>query len=368
MRVLLASKALVVGGHHDKLRALGAKPDLDLVAVAPDRWIEQGRAHIAERPPPRGYEIVYTPLALNGRYHLFWFRRLRQIMRSFRPDVLHIDEEPYNLATAIACRDAVRYGVRPVFFAWQNLHRRYPPPFRWIERYVLERADAIAGSESAAEVLHRKGHRRCIEIIPQFGVDPQVFAPCPQPREPDRFVVGFAGRLIAAKGVDVLIRAVGSIGGDVTLRIAGTGPSEPDLRRMSAAMSGVVFEGAIPSADMPAFYNSLDVFVLPTVGRRGWTEQFGRAAIEAMACGVPVIVSTAGELPHVVDRAGLIVPSSDAHALADVLNALRDDSKHREQLARAGREHVLERYTTQTVADATAAFYRQIAGRAGQAA
>jgi len=110
------------------------------------------------------------------------------------------------------------------------------------------------------------------------------------------------------------------------------------------------------------------VFVLPTVGRRGWTEQFGRAAIEAMACGVPVIVSTAGELPHVVDRAGLIVPSSDAHALADVLNALRDDSKHREQLARAGREHVLERYTTQTVADATAAFYRQIAGRAGQAA
>ena len=361
MRVLLASKALVVGAHHDKLRALGANPDLDLLAVAPDRWVEEGRAQVAERPPPRSYEIVYTPLALNGRYHLFWFRRLRQIMRRFRPDVLHIDEEPYNLATAIACRDAERYGVRPVFFAWQNLHRRYPPPFRWIERYVLERAEAIVGSEAAGEVLRRKGHSRRSVVIPQFGVDPQTFAPRRRPRDPDRFVVGYAGRLIAAKGVDILVRAVGAIGGDVDLRLAGTGPAEPDLRRMSAAMSDVVFEGPLPSADMPAFYNDLDVFVLPTVGRRGWTEQFGRAAVEAMACGVPTVVANTGELPQVVDQAGLVVPAADAHALADALKQLRDDPDLRGRLSHAGRAHVTERYTTQAVADATANFYRLIA-------
>ena len=362
MRVLVVSKALVVGAHHDKLRALGANPDLDLLAVSPDLWVEQGRAQIAERPPPRGYEIVHTPLALNGRYHLFWFRRLRQIMRRFRPDVLHIDEEPYNLATAVACRDAVRYGVRPVFFAWQNLYRRYPPPFRWLERYVLERADGIVGSEAACEVLRRKGHTRPIEVIPQFGVDPELFAPRPRSRDPDRFVVGYAGRLVAAKGVDVLIRAVGSIGGDVTLRLAGSGPAEPDLRGMSAAMPGVVFEGAISSAAMPDFYNGLDVFVLPTVGRRGWTEQFGRAAVEAMACGVPTVVSSSGELPHVVGQSGVVTPPADAHALAGALNRLRDDPARREQLATSGRVHVLERYTTRAIADATAAFYRLIAG------
>ena len=361
MRVLLASKALVVGAHHDKLRALGANPDLDLLAVSPDRWVEQGRAQTAERPPPRSYEIVHTPLALNGRYHLFWFRRLRRIVRRFRPDVLHIDEEPYNLATAIACRDAMRYDVRPIFFAWQNLHRRYPPPFRWLERYVLDRADGIVGSKAAAEVLRRKGHTRRLAVIPQFGVDPQVFAPRPAPRATDRFVVGYAGRLITAKGVDILVRAVGAIGGNVTLRLAGTGPAEPDLRRMSAAMPGVVFEGAIPSAEMPAFYHGLDVFVLPTVGRRGWTEQFGRVAVEAMACGVPTVVSATGELPHVVDRAGVVTPPADAHALADVLNGLRDNPERRRQLAQAGRAHVLDRYTTRAVADATAAFYRLVA-------
>ncbi|MDE2867827.1 MAG: glycosyltransferase family 4 protein [Chloroflexota bacterium] len=365
MRVLLASKALVVGAHHDKLRALGANPDLDLLAVAPDRWIEQGQAQVAERPPPRGYEIVYTPLALNGRYHLFWFRRLRRLMRRFRPDVLHIDEEPYNLATAIACRDAVRYGVRPIFFAWQNLYRRYPPPFRWFERFVLARADAIVGSEAAGDVLRRKGHRRRIEMIPQFGVDPELFAPCLRARDSERFVVGYAGRLVAAKGVEVLIRAVGAIGGDVVLRLAGVGPAETDLRRMAAAMPHVAFEGAIPSADMPAFYQGLDAFVLPTVGRRGWTEQFGRAAVEAMACGVPTIVSSTGELPHVVGQAGVVTPPADAHALSDALNRLRDDPDRREHLAQAGRAHVLQRYTTQAVADATAALYRSVAGDEG---
>ena len=328
----------------------------------PDRWVEQGRSQVAERPPPRGYEITYTPLALNGRYHLFWFRRLRQCIRQFRPDVLHIDEEPYNLATAIACRDAVRYGVRPVFFAWQNLHRRYPPPFRWIERYVLERADGIVGSEAAGEVLRRKGHTRRSVVIPQFGVDPRVFAPRPEPGNTDRFVVGYAGRLVEEKGVDILVRAVGAIGGDVILRLAGSGPAEGDLRRMAAAMPGVVFEGALPSAAMPEFYNGLDVFVLPTVGRRGWTEQFGRAAVEAMACGVPTVVADTGELPQVVDRAGVVAPTADAHALADVLKRLRDDPARRGRLARAGRSHVLERYTTQAVADATAAFYRSLVG------
>jgi len=361
MRVLLASKALVVGAHHDKLRALGANPDIELLAVAPDRWIEQGRAQVAERPAPRGYEIVYAPLALNGRYHLFWFRGLRRIIRRFRPDVLHIDEEPYNVATAVACRDAVRYDIRPVFFAWQNLHRRYPPPFRWFERYVLAQADAIVGSQAAGEVLRRKGHRRRIEVIPQFGVDPEVFAPRARPRDSDRFVVGYAGRLVPAKGVDVLVRAVGALGERAVLRLAGTGPAEPDLRRMSARMPGVVFEGAIPSTEMPAFYRGLDVFVLPTVGRRGWTEQFGRAAVEAMACGVPTVVSATGELPHVVDKAGMVTPPSDAHALADALKRLRDHPAVRWELAETGRAHVLKNYTTQAVADATAAFYRSIA-------
>ena len=93
MRVLLASKALVVGAHHDKLRALGANADIEILAAAPECWIENGRALKAERPEPDAYAIEYLPLRLNGHYHMYWFRSLGRLIRRFRPDVVHIDEE-----------------------------------------------------------------------------------------------------------------------------------------------------------------------------------------------------------------------------------------------------------------------------------
>jgi len=64
---------------------------------------------------------------------------------------VHIDEEPYNVATAHACRVARSRGTRVVFFAWQNIRRRYPPPFAWFERYVFGRAAGIAGTVTAAD-------------------------------------------------------------------------------------------------------------------------------------------------------------------------------------------------------------------------
>ena len=80
-----------------------------------------------------------------------------------------------------------------------------------------------------------------------------------------------------------------------------------------------------------------------------------------MACGVPTVVADTGELPQVVDQAGVVAPAADAHALAGVLQRLRDAPDRRKRLARAGRANVLARYTTQAVADATADFYRLVA-------
>ncbi|HCU73336.1 MAG TPA: glycosyl transferase family 1 [Chloroflexi bacterium] len=359
MKVLLASKALVVGAHHDKLRALASVNDVDVLAVVPDRWVESGQVAMAERPRPRGYEVEHVSLALNGHYHLYWFRELRRLVRRFRPDVLHIDEEPYNLASALACRDALDVGAAPVFFAWQNLSRRYPPPVRWIENYVLRCADGIAGTERARQVLVSKGHRRASVVIPQFGVDPDIFVPNVNPRSNGQFVIGYAGRLVPEKGVDVLIRAVRAIGGNSVLRIAGDGPTMDHLRRLEPIVN-VEFVGGVPSEEMPSFYQDLDVFVLPSVGRKGWVEQFGRAAVEAMACGVPTIVSDMGELPSVVGDGGEIVPAGDVDALSTMLRTLRGEVGRRQELAVNGRERVLGRFTTRAVAQATASFYRAV--------
>ena len=332
---------------------------MDVLAVAPDRWIESGHVTVAERPSPRGYAVEYVALALNGHYHLYWFRELRRLVRRFRPDVLHIDEEPYNLATALACRDALDFGAKPVFFAWQNLARRYPLPVRWIENHVLKCADGIAGTERAREVLYSKGHLGASVVIPQFGVDPDLFTPVVHHRADRKFIVGYAGRLVPEKGVDVLIQAVGAVGKDSALRIAGSGPAMSQLRRLETR-SDVDFVGGISSVDMPSFYQSLDVFVLPSVGRKGWTEQFGRAAVEAMACGVPTIVADTGELPDVVGDGGEIVPAGDVEALVETLQMFRDNPSRGRELAAVGRDRVLQSFTTAAIAETTVSFYREV--------
>ncbi len=356
----MVSKALVVAAYHGKLVNLAAQPDLELLAVAPHAWKGRRQRQAAEPVQPLGYELVHTRMWLNGHYHLYLFPGLGRLLRRFRPDIVHIDEEPYNAATWHACRLARAAGARCIFFAWQNLARRYPPPFGWIERYVYARADGIAGTAAAAQVLRGKGFRRQLAEIPQFGIDPAVFAPAPRPSGTGRLRVGYAGRLVPEKGVEVLIQATQRAGDSLELLIAGQGPAGPALRRLAGAAPNIRFLGALASHDMPGFYRGLDVFVQPTVGRHGWTEQFGRAAVEAMACGVPTVVSDAGELPAVVGSAARVVPAGRPDELADALRELGRDSGLRGSLGAAGRAHVLERYAHDRIARATADFYRAV--------
>ncbi len=132
-----------------------------------------------------------------------------------RPDVLHMDEEPYNLSTWLALRAAQRLAIPALFFTWQNILRIYPFPFRRFERENYRRAThVLAGSEDAAAVLRAKGCQAPITVLPQFGVDPALFSPAlPEARSMDGwsgdgpFVIGYAGGLLPEKGVDVLVRA-----------------------------------------------------------------------------------------------------------------------------------------------------------------
>jgi len=111
---------------------------------------------------------------------------------------------------------------------------------------------------------------------------------------------------------------------------------------------------------MPARYRELDVLVLPSLTRPNWKEQFGRVLIEAMACGVPVIGSSSGEIPRVVGAAGMLFRERSSSMLRQQLAELRDDPALRELLGLRGRERVLDYYTQTAIARQTVAFYREV--------
>ncbi len=367
MRVLMISKACVVGTYQKKLEELARLPELELTVIVPPCWRDERGVLRLERQHTAGYDLVVEPLALNGHFHLHFYPGLGRQMRRLRPDLVHIDEEPYNLATFHALWLARRIGARSLFFSWQNLYRRYPPPFGWLERYVLKRADyCLAGNREAAEVWRAKGYTGPIAIIPQFGVDPDLF--CPLPRPPGRrFVIGYVGRLVAEKGVDLLLEALAGLEGEWQARILGSGPMRESLqaqaRRLGLA-DRVSFDGPLPSAHLPDYYRRLDLLVLPSRTRPNWKEQFGRVLVEAMACGVPVIGSDCGEIPHVIGDAGLIFPEGRADRLQALLSRLQADPALRADLARRGRERVLAGYTQAQVAAQTYQVYRTLLAQA----
>ena len=363
LKVLLISKALVSGPYQKKLEELAREPDIELRAVTPPYWRTGKTRQRLSRLHVDGYELRVRRALLNGRFHVHFFPGLGREIDDFRPDLVHVDEEPYNLATAHAIGLARRANARCLFFAWQNLNRRYRPPFMWFERYSYRNAAAIAGTQAALDVLLAKGFIGPAAVIPQFGVDPEMFRPSTLDKEDGPFTVGFVGRLVESKGLRTLLPAFERLGGRERLSIAGDGPLAEWVRQYAVARgfgNRLELAGHMPPEDIPAFLSSVDVLVLPSIPTSRWVEQFGRSLIEAMASEVPVIGSKSGEIPNVIGDAGVLVPPGDVNALAAALAGMRDDALRRRTLGKKGRKRVLAQFTHSRIAAATARFYRTL--------
>jgi glycosyltransferase involved in cell wall biosynthesis len=365
MRVLMLSKACLVGVYQRKLEEIARHDDVALTVAVPSSWRDERGEVVLERAYTKGYDLVVEPMLFNGSFHAHFYPRLSRRIARTRPDIVHIDEEPYNLATAHAMWLSRRSGARTLFFSWQNLNRRYPMPFRWMEAYVLRHADyGIVGNQASAHVWRDKGYRGPLAVIPQFGIDPKIFKPGEKQTKLGRgFMVGYVGRLVFEKGVDLLVEALAALPGLWRLVVCGSGPERRPLERLAQELGladRVFFDGQIPSTQMPAYYQQLDALAVPSRTLPNWKEQFGRVLIEAMACEVPVVGANSGEIPNVIGEAGLIFRENDAADLRRHLLHLQQQPELRRELGQRGRQRVLEHYTQAQVAAQTVEVYRKV--------
>ncbi len=371
MRVVILSKALVVGAYQRKLEEI-ARLGIELTALVPPGWREPrvGLQRL-ERRYTNGYQLEVLPLALNGQHHLHYYPTLGRTLRRLRPEVLHIDEESFNLATFQALRLGVALGARCCFYNYANIERYYPPPFNLFERYNLRHAaHALACNQEAATLIRRHGYTGPLTIVPQFGVDPALFSPAPASSTswPTPVVVGYLGRLVPEKGLLDLLEAVAGLPATVHLRLVGDGTQRPELERRAAQLglgSRLELRPAVGSTEVPTTLQSFDLLVLPSRTMSNWKEQFGRVLIEAMSCGIPVLGSSSGEIPHVIGAAGMIFPEGDVVALRAALAQLANSPERRRELAHAGRERVLAHFTQQAIARRHVEVYRAMHGGEG---
>ena len=364
----MLSKACVTGIYQRKLVEI-ARCGVELVVAVPRGWRDERGWLPLERAHTEGYDLRVTPIVLNGSFHLHVYPFLHRLVSEVQPDLLHVDEEPYNLATWRAVRLASRKRIPALFFTWQNLHRRYPPPFSWLERDVYRRsAYALAGNRDAVDVLRAKGYAGRVRVLPQFGVDPALYDRTLPPESGTPFVIGYAGRLVPEKGVGDLLYAAARLSAARgtsawELHILGGGPDRRRLEALARALNiaeRVRFEGQVPSGEMPGHLACLHALVLPSHSRPNWTEQFGRILVEAMASGVPVIGSDAGEIPNVIGDAGLIYPEGKIGALRASIESLMAGPDRWMVYSQRGCDRVEAHYTQAQIAAETVEVYKVI--------
>jgi glycosyltransferase involved in cell wall biosynthesis len=123
----------------------------------------------------------------------------------------------------------------------------------------------------------------------------------------------------------------------------GGGSNEAELRAWAARNGDRVrVVIGVPHDGVPAYLNAMDILAAPSQTTLHWREQFGRMLVEAFACGVPVVGSDSGEIPHVIKDAGSVVPEADEAAWVAALAALLESPARRAQLAVRGSERARE--------------------------
>lgn len=244
-----------------------------------------------------------------------------------------------------------------------------------IGRFVIRHADIVTvNSTFTRQRLEAfvPDCRKKIRIIP-MGIDPDRYAgsrSVPEDVPQEGPVILSVGRLIDWKGTRYLVDAMPQVlraFPAARLIIAGTGPEEPALRRQVHEIGidhAVFFSGIVDTRDLPSLYRSADVFVLPSVTRKGNTEALGVVLLEAMAAGCPVIGSDTGGISDIVadGENGFLVPEQRPDLLAERIVCIISDSTLRDRFQKNGLATVRDRFSWDRISDMFSEAYEEAAG------
>jgi glycosyltransferase involved in cell wall biosynthesis len=359
LRVLFISHAYVVGVNQGKLQAI-AEAGVQVGLLAPSNWQarEWGRSIPVERPFPN-LQIYEAPVLFSGRggAHFYNPWQLWQILKDFQPDIVQVEEEVFSLCAFEVAIWAKMHQKPLVIFGWENMERQLPLLRRQTCQFVLDTASAIIpGNEDGARIMRAWGYSGFLEVMPQMGVDTQLFTPATNKSTEHELNIGFLGRLVPAKGIDLLFAAVAKLraqGMSCRVTICGSGSGEAELRQQAEHLGiqdVIDWRGGVRHEQAPQEISQMDVLVLPSRTTSSWKEQFGHVLIEAMAMGVPVIGSSSGEIPNVIGRPDLVFPEEDVQGLADILARMIREPNWRRELEEYSIRRVEQLYSHQRIA------------------
>jgi len=333
---------------------------------------------------PHGFDVVHVDAGpaenLSARTMLQHMGRFARYLHGqwtiARPDVVHVHSWVTGIPTQLAAK---QLGIPVVqsFHALDAAQRRLscaeitsPPERHQMERMLARQADWVvaACTEQVSELIRMGRPRARISVVP-CGVDVDLFTPAGHeaPSGRRRRIVGI-GSLVPRSGFDVVVRALPHLP-NAELLIVGWGgegelKSHPEARRLRllaerlGIADRVLLCGSRTREQIPGLLQTADV-----VASTPWFDPAGIVAVEAMACGIPVVASAVGAMLDIVvpDVTGRLVKPRRPEAAVNALHDLIRDDFLRHSLGAAGRDRARSRYSWDRIGADTLRIYHRVA-------
>lgn len=341
-----------------------AAPHLDFTAFV-------GERRVASDAPP-GLDLAFPRWPTQGRRaaRIAW-EQVAQPLALRREGVALVHGLAYALPVVRAARGVVTVHDLTVLLYPDAFNRTNQLYVSTITRESVRRADAVIAdsANTRSDIVRLLGVAPEKVVAIPLGIDDQYRPASPALVEalrqrhglPARFIL-YLGTLEPRKNIETLIRAYAELrrqdpAAPLLVIAGGAGWRYQRVLEVveSLGLQGaVIFPGFVPQAELPTWYSAAEVFVYPSL-----YEGFGLPPLEAMACGAPIITSTASSLPEVVGDAGILVEPSDVTALAEAMRRVLADADLRADLRARGLARAAG-FTWQRTAQATAAVYDRV--------
>jgi glycosyltransferase involved in cell wall biosynthesis len=377
--VFFLASTLVLGGAEKVVKALAI--GLPRYGFKPHILCLYGLGRIGMELSQRGISAHFG--LIRSRFDPGGFIRLNRLFRGERNTILYtLDHHDALFWGAVASRGTgVRCRVTPVHSTglWKK-----KGSFTFIDRLVLPRYDRVIALSSvhADYVVRQSGIDRSRIIVVNNGVDTERFKPLPSPQHrgrvreslslaPDDYVVTIVAVLRPEKNHEMFLRAAARVrahGRRGVFLIVGDGEEAGKLQSLTRelALDDIVrFTGT--RDDIPSILAASDVSVLcshPVV------ETFPLSVLEAMASGIPVVVTAVGSIPEMIEDGseGFIVQPGDVRAFADALLLLGRDAGLRREMGVRARERAVSLFSEDRMVEKHASLFRSLLGVASKGA
>ena len=336
-------------------------------------------AFFSDKPPARldlscpnisfhAVAALNYPVPAQSSYALALAAEMIAVAQKERLDLLHVHYAvPHALAAYLARQvlGAAAPKVVVTLHGTDVTRIGADPKFSALTRFAVLAGDGITTPSRwlAEEAFRQLGLPResSIEVIPNF-VDTQRFRPARHEIAPAERVLVHVSNFRPLKRVDDVVRIFARVRGEMPARLhlVGDGPERPRVEALVHSLGladDVKFFGE--RADVVKILQESDVFLLPSE-----TESFGLGALEAMACGVPVVASNVGGLPEVVwnGETGFLSPVGNVEEMAKQVRRLLTDVDLHARMSRAARSRAEAHFQLEPAVDRYQAVYRRVVG------